>query len=120
MIHVASPGSTAWCDDSEDEEVTDDPRDATCAACLRVAAAYGAAAAMRYAAVEAGATRDPELVRERDEAIRRLNKISDALEDEGVFCCQGCERMYNTHERTLHVPPSSWCGGCTSKTKERA
>jgi tellurite resistance protein len=112
MIHVASPGTTAWCENSEDEEVTDDPRDATCSACLRIAAAYGAAAAMRYAAVENGATRDPELVRERDEAIRRLNAICDALEEENAFFCHDCERMMNTCDRGLHVPPSSWCVNC--------
>lgn len=117
MIHVASPGTVAWCENSEDEDVTDDPRDATCAACLRIAAAYGAAAAMRYAAVEAGATRDPELVRERDEALRRLAAINALLEEENVFFCHDCERLMNMRDRGLHVPPSSWCWDCAPRPK---
>lgn len=41
-----------WCDEDGGDS-TEDPRDATCPECLRRAASYGAAAAMRYAAVEA-------------------------------------------------------------------
>lgn len=112
MKHLAV-GDTVWCDDEDGVHETDDPRDATCTDCLRRAAAYGAAAAMRYAAVEAGATRDPELVRERDEAIRRVNAINNALEFQGrAFFCAGCERIFKVDERKLNVNAVSWCGEC--------
>lgn len=99
-----------WC--GLDGDNTDDPRDATCTECLRIAAAYGAAAAMRYAAVEAGATRDPELVRERDEAIRRVDAINDALEVQRAFFCTGCLRLFRVERRGLNVNSTSWCDEC--------
>lgn len=102
-----------WCDEpGEDDDVTDDPRDATCADCLKRAAAYGVAAAMRYAAVEAGATRDPELVRERDEAIRRVSAIGAALEGHSAFFCHGCESLFRLDERKLHAGGLAWCVRC--------
>lgn len=101
----------AWCDDDSDD-LTDDPRDATCSACLKRAASYGAAAAMRYAAVEAGATQDPELVRERDEAIRRVNAVNDALETQNVFFCNDCMRLSSVEKRALTAGGVSWCREC--------
>jgi hypothetical protein len=102
----------AWCDEEELNDTTDDPRDATCSECLKRAAAYGAAAAMRYAAVEAGATRDPELARERDEAIRRVNAINDALEGQQAFFCVGCLTLCRIGNRALNVNATSWCADC--------
>jgi hypothetical protein len=67
---------------------------------------------MRYAAVEAGATRDPELVRERDEAIRRLNTINDALERERCFFCHDCMSLISTTDRALEAGGLSWCMKC--------
>lgn len=110
MSHLFING-TNWCDD-EDGDNTDDPRDATCAACLRGAAAYGAAAAMRYAAVEAGATQDPELVRERDNAMHRLNAVNNALERQGAFFCNDCMKVYKKDDRSICVNDVSWCRHC--------
>ena len=106
-------GGAIWCDDAPDHETTtEDPRDATCSDCLKRAAGYGAAAAMRYAAVQAGATQDPELVRERDEAIRRLNAVGDALEKQHVFFCNDCLKLRGTDKRTLTAGSMSWCSDC--------
>lgn len=106
-------GGAVWCDDPPDHEsVTEDPRDATCVDCLKRAASYGAAAAMRYAAVEAGATQDPELVRERDEAIKRVDVINNALESQGAFFCTDCMRLLSVKQRGLTAGGASWCGAC--------
>jgi hypothetical protein len=101
-----------WCDDDSSEDCTDDPRDATCSDCLKRAAAYGAAAAMRYAAVEAGATQDPELVRERDEAIRRVDAINNALEKQHAFFCNDCMQLCRVSDRALNAGGVSWCADC--------
>ena len=111
MIHLDMMDGV-WCDEEEIHDTCDDPRDATCVDCLKRAAAYGAAAAMRYAAVEAGATRDPELVRERDEAIRRVNAINDALEGQQAFFCVGCLKLHRIATRALNVNATSWCAAC--------
>ncbi len=103
-------GAEVWCD--EGAECTDDPRDATCVECLKRAASYGAAAAMRYAAVEAGAKRDPELVQERDEAIRRVDAINDALEGQGAFFCTDCMKLFRVDRRGLNAGKLSWCVHC--------
>lgn len=106
-------GGQLWCDDAQDHEtITEDPRDATCIECLRRAAAYGAAAAMRYAAVEAGATQDPELARERDEAIRRLNATNKLLDQRGAFVCYDCGGMFRADQRTVQAGFTSWCATC--------
>ncbi len=115
-LHLEAGGSW-WCDSNEGVEVTDDPRDATCADCLKRAASYGAAAAMRYAAVEAGVTRDPELARERDEAIRQLTAISDALEGQHAFFCVGCMKLFRVDKRALNVNSTSWCDQCAPHNK---
>jgi hypothetical protein len=101
-----------WCDAINYADETDDPRDATCTACLKIAAAYGAAAAMRYAAVEAGATQDPELVRERDEAIRRVDAVNNALERQGAFFCNDCMKLCRVSDRALNAGGVSWCRHC--------
>lgn len=106
-------GGVIWCDDAQDSEgTTDDPRDATCSDCLKRAASYGAAAAMRYAAVEAGATQDPELVRERDEALTRVKHINRALEQKDAFFCNDCLRLHHVSERGLSAGGVSWCADC--------
>lgn len=106
-------GGALWCDEHQDHEgTTEDPRDATCSDCLKRAASYGAAAAMRYAAVEAGATQDPELIRERDEAIRRLGEISAQLERQSVFFCNDCLKLKSTDTRALVAGDISWCSAC--------
>lgn len=106
-------GGALWCDEHQDYEgTTEDPRDATCSDCLKRAASFGAAAAMRYAAVEAGATQDPELVRERDEAIRRLDAVSDALEAREAFFCTDCMKLHHVSNRGLAAGTSSWCTVC--------
>lgn len=104
-----------WCDSDEIRDITDDPRDATCSACLNRASAYGAAAAMRYAAVEAGVTHDPELVRERDEALRRLNAMQNALEAQRAFFCHDCMQLLSVTKRALSAGSMSWCGSCAPK-----
>lgn len=114
MTHLVF-GGVIWCpvDGDEQIEATDDPRDAGCSECLRAAAAYGAAAAMRCAAVEAGGTRDPELVRERDDALRRLNAINDALEGQRAFFCNDCLKLFSVGDRALSAGQMSWCKQCT-------
>lgn len=107
-----------WCEVDEIVDSTDDPRDATCAQCLRRAAAYGAAAAMRGAAVEAGVTQDPELVRERDEAIRKLGRMSAQLERQGAFFCTGCEVIKAERDCALQVENVSWCRACAPGTRK--
>ncbi len=108
---------SSWCDSDEIRDLTDDPRDATCADCLNKAAAYGAAAAMRFAAVEAGATRDPELVRERDEAMRKLNTICKDLESRSAFFCTGCEKLKHIGARALQANDLSWCDACADRMR---
>ncbi len=106
-------GGAYWCDDHQDYEgSTEDPRDATCSDCLKRAASYGAASAMRYAAVEAGATQDPELVKERDNALKRVDTIYKALEMQSEFYCSDCNRILSTHERGLSAGGTSWCFEC--------
>lgn len=106
-------GGQIWCDEHQDHEsTTEDPRDATCSDCLKRASSYGAATAMRYAAVEAGATQDPDLVCERDEAIRRLRVLSEQLERQSVFFCTGCTRLRGATDRTLIAGGLSWCSEC--------
>lgn len=114
MKHLEIGGDTVWCEPETNDyiDVTSDPRDSTCASCLKIAAAYGAAAAMRYAAVEAGATQDPDLVRERDEAIRRVNAVNDALEAQGAFFCNDCLKLCRVENRGLCVNSTSWCTRC--------
>lgn len=113
-MHLQPPAADiTWCEaDPENARTTDDPRDATCPDCLRRAASYGAAAAMRYAAVEAGVTQDPELERERDEAMRRLNAVNDALEKQSAFFCSDCMRLRNTKDRAVCANGVSWCKAC--------
>lgn len=111
-LHLET-GGQIWCDDAQDHESsTEDPRDSTCAECLKRAASFGAAAAMRYAAVEAGATRDPELVKERDEAMKRLNVVSTLLEGQGAFFCTDCLQLFRLTDRALHAGRDSWCRHC--------
>ncbi len=106
-------GGAIWCDDAQDHEgSTEDPRDATCSDCLRRASSYGAATAMRYAAVEAGATQDPELVRERDDAIRKLNLVNKLLERQNAFVCADCQELKRINDRGAHVGTVSWCNEC--------
>jgi hypothetical protein len=106
-------GGREWCDDAQDHEGRlEDPRDATCSDCLRRAAAYGAAAAMRYAAVEAGATQDPELVRERDDAIKRVGSINEALKLRGMFFCNDCTLLHRIQDLGLEAGGALWCKAC--------
>lgn len=111
MKHLET-GGMLWCGTEEYFDITDDPRDANCPACLKTAASYGAAAAMRYAAVEAGATRDPELVRERDEAIQRLSDINQAITKQGGFFCTDCRRIRALSDRGLAAGGLVWCVDC--------
>lgn len=112
MTHLQIDGDYPWCGEENAIDVTDNPRDATCPACLCRAAEYGAAAAMRYAAVEAGATQDPELVRERDNALHKVNAINNALERQKAFFCEDCMKLYNVAQRALSVNGVSWCEQC--------
>lgn len=116
-------GDVVWCKTGADEmhiESTENPRDATCSDCLRNAAEYGAAAAMRCAAVEAGVTHDPELQRERDEAIRRVDAINNALERQFCFFCTGCLKLFEVSRRALNINATSWCSSCAPHRNERA
>ncbi len=118
MILHLGYGDDVWCGDDEIRDVTQDPRDATCSDCLRRAASYGAAAAMRQAAVEAGVP-DPELVRERDEAIRRVDAINNALEGQRAFFCVGCLKLHKVTDRALNINTTSWCARCAPHRGER-
>lgn len=112
MKHLVIYGEP-WCDRASGTDFTDDPRDSTCPDCLKIAAAYGAAAAMRYAAVEAGATRDPELVRERDAALDQVNRINRAITRQGGFYCNECGRIRALNERGIVVNDVVWCTDCS-------
>ena len=111
MKHLIINGDP-WCDTDDFYDNIDDPREATCSNCLKIAAAYGAAAAMRYAAVEAGATRDPELVRERDAALEQVNRINRAIARQGGFYCFGCQRILARSELKIVANDVAWCTEC--------
>lgn len=100
-----------WCDESGSN--TDDPREATCTECLRNAAEYGAAAAMRCAAVEAGGGSDPELEKERDDALRSLDNLRKKLVEAGWFMCQTCERLMTVSGTGFVVGNMRWCTACS-------
>ena len=103
-----------WCRATRADEHTSDPLEATCAACLREAATYGAKAAMRCAAVEAGAERDPEIERERDEAIAALDKMRKILGDNELFPCQSCSKLFHVQNMGFHVGLMAWCHECSA------
>lgn len=114
-LHMAE---IIWCENVSEDDITDctdDPRDATCVDCLRKASAYGAAAAMRCAAVEAGGGSDPELEKERDEALRHLNAITDALESQRAFFCNDCLKLKRVDERAMTAGKLSWCDRCAPR-----
>ncbi len=106
-------GDDVWCE-SEDDDGTRDPLAATCTACLREAASYGAAAAMRCAAVEAGAERDPEIEKERDEAIAALDRLRSILGDSELFPCAGCNRLFHVQAMGFHAGLMAWCSDCSA------
>ncbi len=108
-------GDGTWCDGDDIRDVTDDPRDARCLDCLNRAAAYGAAAAMRAVAVENGEPRDPELIKERDDALRRLNAIQNALEGQHAFFCHDCMKLCSVGNRAMSAGQISWCTRCAPK-----
>lgn len=97
---------------------TDSPRDATCITCLKVAGEYGAAAAMRYAAVEAGVTHDPELARERDEAIRKLDTFTEAVRKQHAFFCTSCEKLFPDAALAIEAGGVSWCENCAQAARK--
>jgi hypothetical protein len=94
---------SVWCDE-EGGEGTHDPRDSDCPSCLREAAEYGAAAAMRCAAVEALGSSDDELRAERDHALAQLTKVERSLHAIGFFFCHGCDRITNAKDAGMLVP----------------
>lgn len=102
----------AWCNAVDDS--TDDPLEATCTDCLREAATYGAKAAMRCAAVEAGAERDPEIEKERDEAIVALDTLRKILGDNELFPCAGCSKLFHVQNMGFHVGLMAWCNECSA------
>ena len=110
MRHLTRSGTVVWCEDPTGE-LTDDPRDSDCSECLREAAEYGAAAAMRCAAVESMASSDPELRQERDHALAQVAKIQKALNDVGWFWCAGCDNIIRTEDAGMLVP-IRMCRGC--------
>lgn len=101
-----------WCDQRGED--TDDVHAATCTACLREAASYGAAAAMRCAAVEAGGSTDEELIAERDNAIAELDKLRGILGQHQLFACAGCSRLFNIDLVAFHVGLMAWCPDCSA------
>lgn len=103
-----------WCGRITPDEDAVDPHDADCAACLREAATYGAKAAMRCAAVEAGASSDPEIAAERDAAIAELDKLRGIIGQHGLFACAGCSRLFSTDLVGFHVGLTAWCGDCST------
>ncbi len=117
MIHLVSNTDDGdvcvWCEASGEGKVTEDPYDADCADCLREAATYGAKAAMRCAAVEAGAERDPEIAKERDEAIAALDKLCGVLGENELFVCAGCQKMYHVQGMGFHAGLMAWCSDCS-------
>lgn len=110
-------GDQLFCDCEGDngDLITEDPRDATCVDCLRRAASYGAAAAMRYAAVEETQFRDPELQQERDFAVAKLNEFRKALADVDMYVCEECCEPDGLPHAVLHVGTQHWCRDCVSK-----
>lgn len=70
---------------------------------------------MRYAAVRNSSPRDAEVAKERDEAMRRLNAITDALEGQRCFFCNDCLKLKGTDERALTAGKLSWCDRCAAK-----
>lgn len=112
MKHLVHTDCATWCDVPEYGD-TDDPLEATCTECLRAAATYGAKAAMRCAAVEAGAERDPEIAQERDEAIAALDKLRKILGDNELFPCAGCSRLFHVQHMAFHVGLTAWCEECS-------
>ncbi len=110
-LHTGDP--PVWCQ-SDDADATGDPFKATCTDCLREAASYGAAAAMRCAAVEADAHRDPELEKERDEAIAALDRLRGVLGENELFVCAGCQRMYHVQVMGFHAGLMAWCADCSA------
>lgn len=111
MRHLAF-GDDPWCDADLIDHLVNDPRDCDCAPCLRKAAGYGALAAMRGAAVEAGAHRDPELVQERDEAVQRLDNLRAELAKRDLFPCHGCNAVMPTHCAVTTIGNTRWCFRC--------
>jgi hypothetical protein len=105
-------GAGPWCGDDTARDTTDNPRDATCSECLKIAAEYGAAAAMRYAAVEAGVTHDPELERERDAALETVNRINRAITRQGGFFCTSCQIIRPLQDRAVVANDVMWCRTC--------
>lgn len=97
---------------------TNSPHEATCSVCLKVAAEYGAAAAMRYAAVEAGVTQDPELSRERDEAMRKLDTFIEAVRRQHAFFCTACEKLFPDSALAMEIGSVAWCGDCAAKPRK--
>lgn len=107
-------GSEFWCGERSLADTVDDPLEATCTDCLRAAATYGAEAAMRCAAVEAGAERDPEIEKERDEAIAALDRLRSILGENELFPCQGCDRLFHVQLMSFHVGLMAWCSECSA------
>jgi len=105
---------TTWCKRVTWDEIVRDPRDSNCVDCLREAAAYGAAAAMRCAAVEAGGSSDEELVAERDHAVAELDKLRGILGQHQLFACAGCSRLFNIDLVAFHVGLMAWCPDCAA------
>ncbi len=116
MRHL-SVNDQPWCDLDLTglDSFVEDPREATCLDCLQRAASYGAAAAMRGAAVEAaGAVKDPELEAERDEAIKQLDGFRKAFAGGGGFVCESCTKCFNIKRAVLEVGSQRWCDNCAS------
>ena len=95
-----------------DDSATD-PRDADCTSCLREAAEYGAAAAMRCAAVESIGAGDDELRQDRDHALRQLSKLERAMYSVGFFLCPSCDLITKTEDAGMLVP-IRLCRACTA------
>jgi len=115
IYNVAPQGESLqiepWCDKrpSKGEHATRDPLAADCPECLRRAASMGAAAAMRCAAVEAGASKDEELVQERDKAIEELTAIKNRLIESGLFECTECRAILPKEKIGYSFPPAIMC-----------
>lgn len=97
------------------EATPDDPRVADCVECLRMAASYGAAAAMRCAAVEAAEFHvDEETAAERDAAVAALTRFHMALASSGFFVCTECQMMQDLQFTGFEVGPLRWCKRCAA------
>ena len=101
-------GEVVWCGGSGG--VDDDPRVASCHACLTNAATYGAAAAMRAAAIEFA--NNTEAVKERDTIMAEIAAMREALAENDLFHCRRCQTVMH---KGFKGRTEAWCKACEAE-----